>query len=147
MLKKAHLSIVGEAMADNAKIKKLIEDSFITPDQKRALSQYVDLKGVDMRFFDTFNNYLVEATRDKGKKYDQTIKKIDDLQAGLDERITTEKSEIEKNLEQELSVLDPKDLKTKSRIWKEYYDTLEDLGDRYNKGLKEILSKIVKSTA
>ncbi|MDO8493325.1 MAG: hypothetical protein Q7S19_02160 [bacterium] len=134
-------------MPDNAKIKKLIEDSFITPDQKRALTQYIDLKGVDMKLFDTFNGYLVEATKDKGKKYKQTVKKIDEAQAELDKRITEEKSEIEKNLEQELDGLDPQDKKTKDRIWKEYYETLDELGERYGKGLKDILSKILTSVA
>ncbi len=134
-------------MENNAKIKKLIEDSFITPEQKRFLFQHIDLKGTDIKFFDTFNDYLVEATKKMGGKYDETIKKIDKLQTELDSRVTAEKSRIEEQLEQELSVLDSKDLKTKSRIWKEYYDTLDELGDRYNKGLKEILSKIVKSTA
>jgi hypothetical protein len=134
-------------LADNDKIKKLIEDSFIAPDQKRALLQYIDLKGIDMKLFDMFNDYLVEATRNSGKKYQQTVKKIDDLQAELDERITLEKSHIEEKLEQELSGLDPSDTKTKGRIWKEYYDTLDELGERYDKGLKDILSKILTSAA
>lgn len=133
-------------MADNTKIKKLIEDSFITPDQKRELSRYIDTKGVDMKLFYTFNDYLVEATKNKGKKYDQTIKKIDDLQAELDKRVTLEKSRIEERLDQELSAIDPSDTKTKGRIWKEYYDTLDELGERYSKGLKDILSKILTPT-
>jgi hypothetical protein len=134
-------------MADNKKIKELIEGSFITPDQKRELLQYIDLKGVDMKLFDNFNGYLVEATRKKGDKYKQTVKKIDALQTELDDRITAEKAGIEEHLEQELQGLDPSDLKTKSRIWKEYYDTLDELGERYDKGLKDILSKILTSTA
>lgn len=130
-------------MADNAKIKKLIEDSFITSEQKRSLTQYIDLKGVDMKLFDMFNSYLVEATRNSGKRYKETLKKIDDLQAELDEKITQEKSRIEERLEQELSGLDPSDTNTKGRIWKEYYDTLDELGERYDRGLKDILSKIL----
>lgn len=111
------------------------------------LLHYLELKGADIKFFDTFNDNLVEATRNRGQKYRQVVKKIDDLQLELDERITNEKSQIEENLEQELSGLDPKDIKTKSRIWKEYYDTLDELGERYTKSLREILTKIVKSVA
>ena len=125
------------------KIKNLIENSFLSLEQKRFLLQYMDLKGVDMKFFDTFNGYLVEAIKDKGGKYTKAVDKIQSLQKELDERATLEKKRIEERLEQELSGIDPLDLKTKGRIWEEYYDTLDELGERYDRKLREILSKIV----
>lgn len=96
-----------------------------------------------MKFFDTFNGYLVEAVKDKGEKYVKAVDKIQTLQKELDERATVEKKRIEERLEQELSSIDPLDLKTRGRIWEEYYDTLDELGERYNRKLGEILSNLV----
>ena len=134
-------------MTEDQKIKKLIEDSSLPSEQKRFLVQYIDLKGVDMKFYSTFNEYLEEATKDQGGKYELALKKISDLEIELDKRITVEKERIEGRLEQELSAIDPLDLKTKSRIWGEYYDTLDELGERYNRGLRDMLSKIMGSIA
>ena len=126
-------------------IKKLIEDSFLTSDQKRFLVQYMELKGIDMKFFETLNTTLVEATKNRGKKYQETILKIKELEDTLDKRATVEKKRIEERLEQEIANIDPLDLKTKQRIWEEYYDTLDELGERYNNGLKDMVGKIVSS--
>lgn len=132
-------------MVDNAKIKKLVENSFITPAERRELVEYIDKNGVDMKFFDTFNKYLVEATKNRGKKYQDTVKKIDKLQARLDEQVTEEKQEIEEKLEHKLAAIDPADIKTKDRIWNEYYKMLDDLGERYDRGLKDILSEVLRA--
>lgn len=134
-------------MTEDQKIKKLIEDSFLSSEQKRFLAQYIDLKGIDMKFYGIFNDYLEEATKERGDKYEQTLRKIADLEIELDKRITVEKERIEERLEQELSTIDPLDLKTKGRIWEEYYDTLDELGERYNRGLRDMLTKIIGSMA
>lgn len=130
---------------DNKIIKKLIEDSFLSSEQKRLLVQYMDLKGIDMKFFDNLNTSLREATKDKGRKYKKTLEKIKELEETLDKRATIEKKRIEENLEQELTSIDPLDLRTRQRIWEEYYDTLDELGERYNNGLREAVGKIVGS--
>ncbi|MBI3633765.1 MAG: hypothetical protein HY226_05765 [Candidatus Vogelbacteria bacterium] len=132
-------------MTENQKIKKLIEESFLSSEQKRFLVQHVDLKGVDMKFYSVFNDYLEDATKNQGDKFESTLRKIKDLQIELDKRITLEKARIEERLEQELLTIDPLDLKTKRRIWEEYYDTLDELGERYNRGLRDMLSKIIVS--
>ena len=134
-------------MTEDQKIKKLIEDSSLPSEQKRFLVQYIDLKGVDIKFYSTFNEYLEEAAKDQGDRYELALKKISDLEIELDKRITVEKERIEGRLEQELSAIDPLDLKTKGRIWGEYYDTLDELGERYNRGLRVMLSKIIGSIA
>ena len=132
---------------ENQTLKKLINDSFLSLDQKRFLVQYIDLKGIDMKFFESFNEYLTEATKERGKKYEKVVNQIKALEKELDDRSTVEKGRIEERLEQELSGIDPLDLKTRGRIWEEYYDTLDELGERYNRGLRDILSKIVSSIA
>ncbi|MBI3632107.1 MAG: hypothetical protein HY225_01530 [Candidatus Vogelbacteria bacterium] len=132
-------------MTEDQKIKKLIEESFLTSEQKRFLVQYIDLKGIDMKFVSVFNQYLEEATENQDDKYELVLKKIKEAENTLDKRATTEKSRIEERLEQELSNIDPLDLKTKGRIWEEYYDTLDELGERYNRGLRDMLSKIIVS--
>ncbi len=95
-----------------------------------------------MKFFDTFNAYVMESAKKRGPSYEKLVDKIQNLQKELDERATLEKKRIEERLEQELSSIDQLDLKTRQRIWEEYYDTLDELGERYDKKLKEILSKI-----
>ena len=84
-----------------------------------------------MKFFDMFLDYLGDETKD-----------IVSLQKQLDDRATREKERIEERLEQELVSIDPTDFKTKTRIWEEYYDALDELGGRYNKRLQEILSNV-----
>ena len=127
---------------EDHKIKKLIEQSFLSSEQKRFLFQYIELKRVDMKFFDIFSTYLMETAKKNGPSYEKLADKIQNLQKELDERATLEKKRIEDRLEQELSSIDQLDLKTRRRIWEEYYDTLDELGERYDKKLKEILSKI-----
>ena len=99
-----------------------------------------------MKFFDTFSGYLIEAIKGRGEEYAKIVGKIQSLQKELDERATLEKKRIEERLEQELSSIDSLDLKTKGRIWEEYYDALDELGQRYDKKLQEILSQISMPT-
>ncbi len=126
------------------KIKSLIENSPISPEQKRFLLQFMTLKGVNMEFFDTFDRYLKDAVKENSEKYPEVmekIEKIERLQRELDDKTTMEKEEIEKMLERKLNGIDPLDLKSKKVIWEEYYDTLDELGERYDEKLKDILSK------
>ena len=106
----------------------------------------MELKGIDMKFFDTLNEYLQESRQKEKGKQPKTLTKIQTMQEELDKRATAEKTRVEERLELELSGIDPLDIKTRSRIWEEYYDTLDEMGDRYNNGLIDILSKVASST-
>ena len=129
-------------MADNGAIKKIISSSFLSKEQKAELLDYLEKNGAGIGFFGLFNDNLKNAIIKEGLGLTTTIKEIDKLEEKLEDRITGEKERIEENMEKELSALGPGDKDTKDRIWDEYYDNLEKLGASYERGVKEILSKI-----
>ncbi|MBI5139903.1 MAG: hypothetical protein HZA94_00410 [Candidatus Vogelbacteria bacterium] len=128
-------------MADS-EIAKVIKGSFLSEEQKNGLLEYLKSKGGGILFFGMFNDYLKKAIINEGVGLKKTIKEIDGLEEGLEDRITSEKERIEENMEKELSNLGPEDKKTKNKIWSEYYNNLERLGANYERGVQEILSKI-----
>lgn len=123
-------------------IKKLIENSFLSKDEKSELLKQLESKGSGVAFFGAFNDLLKKAIDRADGDLKKTIGEIDRLEERLDDRITGEKERIEENMEKELSAVDPADKNTKNRIWDEYYDNLDRLGTSYERGVKEILSKI-----
>lgn len=129
-------------MSDNSAIKKIISGSFLLKEQKNELLEYLNSKGAGIGFFGMFNDYLKTAIVREGLGLNKTIKEIDKLEERLEDRITGEKERIEENMEKELGALSAGDKDTKDRIWDEYYDNLEKLGASYERGVKEILSKI-----
>ena len=129
-------------MTDISAVKKIISSSFLPKAEKAELLEYLEKKGAGIVFFGMFNDYLKNAIIKEGLGLTATIKEIDKLEERLEDRITGEKIRIEENMEQELGALGSGDKDTKDRIWDEYYDNLEKLGASYERGVKEILSKI-----
>ncbi len=124
---------------NDTKLINLIEISFLDQTKKDYLLQYLKLKGIDTRFFNLFNEYLKEEVAKRETDYDKEAHKIDSMLEKLENEITRQKMEIEKKVEAELGNIDQTDIKNKTRIWDEYYEELEQLGEIYKNGLREII--------
>ena len=126
----------------NDELKKLIADSFLSDEEKKYLDQYLELKGVDDRLFELFNEYLIKATRTRSADYKKLVAEVGHLSDELDSKITSEKKKIEDEFEKKISKTEKKDVDSQSSLWDEYYKNLDNLGERYKSGLKQILSQI-----
>lgn len=125
-------------------LKKLINSSFLSENNKKYLMQYLELKGSDTRFFDLFNTYLKEETIKAKDEFVHLLEEMEKKSEALENKITNQKMAIEEKIETELAEMDPTDMDNKHRVWDEYYSELDSLGEMYQNELKKIVAGILQ---
>lgn len=116
-------------------ITTLIQDSFLSHENKEALRSHFSAHGSDEEFFSLFNTYLIEETDKRVNLFETSTEEYDAKCTELEQRYGQILSDLETNLEQALASTNKADVKKRNHLFDTYYSGLQKVQEEKRKDL------------
>jgi len=133
-------------LKSDKELKKIIKTSFLPKDKKDLLLELLEKEGLTEYFNKKFNELLIEEVKRRSEEYQAVVQSFDREVAQLEKQIEKERQRLEKKLQEQLSKIEVADIKSKSKVWDEYYAEIAKLQKKQKEGIKSI-SRMAKKKA
>lgn len=107
------------------RIRKTIDESFLTAEQKQILHTMLEHSGINQEFYAQFNEYIQQQANLSDEKLTTLQQEFDALIASQHNSYLEEKKLLDKQLEYELSKLSLFDISQRKIVWENYYHQLK----------------------
>lgn len=125
-------------MSTTEEYKKIIQESFLSKQDKEILHQQLENNGVTKAFIKLFNDLLIAETDARIALYEKSVDAYESECSILEEKYAERRLELEKKLDEIISSLDRNELEKKKSVFDTYYADLKKLQEEILKELKTI---------
>ncbi|OGF36055.1 hypothetical protein A2482_04365 [Candidatus Falkowbacteria bacterium RIFOXYC2_FULL_48_21] len=128
---------------DNAELVKLINDSFLVSDEKKALLEIYSREGASAAFLQKFESALVEKLRQKTETAIGLDKVIETEFARITDDYNKQRASLTEKLQKELADVAPGDVTAKTTLWDAYYVKVDELQKVVAGGIQAVSQKVL----
>jgi polyhydroxyalkanoate synthesis regulator phasin len=127
----------------NNDLVMLINDSFLTEDEKQTLLKLYERDGASAEFLKKFEDALVDRFKLKTKMAVELGGKVGGDFAKIEKNYKIQRGVLMEKLQKELAQIEPTNVTVRTKLWDEHYDKIDELQNDIAALIKKISQNVL----